>query len=468
MFHFIALSVAVLMLFVARFYSPRHAARAGWAVAFLVPTWLALVVGAADITVRCVVALMAVAVVVVKPRQFAFAGFSWIDLLPVVIMVTAAISTTLNDHFSPTVMLSLLAQWVFPYILARLILIHEQDAIDFVPLAATLALILAVAMIFESVADYNLFNTLLGHEGSTQGDSGHRLGLKRAEAWFGHPIYAGLVLALASPWVLTQTYQSYWGRGSKFWLIAPVILLMGTVATLSRGPCMVLAGVIFGLFWYYFPPIRLFSLFACVLAIALSIVMVPTMLKMADAIENSDGIHTIKIEGETYTYSGSRHRYLLFAVYKKPLSQVGWIGFGNWGTLPKHEAMLEPHLRGLFLSVDNHYLLHYLNTGVVGSIAFLLLPVGIFVAFLRQRATLTQPTEFLLVALLSSVMATSVVIVTVWMAEAYSFAFLFNSGCIVGLLISARRSTAVVARKARRLQTLQSQPMSTPNQYTAF
>ena len=104
MFHFIALSVAVLMLFVARFYSPRHAARAGWAVAFLVPTWLALVVGAADITVRCVVALMAVAVVVVKPRQFAFAGFSWIDLLPVVIVVTAAISTTLNDHFSPTVM----------------------------------------------------------------------------------------------------------------------------------------------------------------------------------------------------------------------------------------------------------------------------------------------------------------------------------------------------------------------------
>ncbi|GAA5509292.1 hypothetical protein [Novipirellula caenicola] len=468
MFHFIALSVAVLMLFVARFYSPRHAARAGWAVAFLVPTWLALEVGAADITVRCVVALMAVAVVVVKPRQFAFVGFSWIDLLPLVIVVTAAISTTLNDHFSPTVILNLLAQWLFPYMLARLILIHDQDAIDFVPLAATLALILAGAMIVESVADYNVFNTLLGHEGSSQGDFGHRLGLKRAEAWFGHPIYGGLVLALAAPWVFTQTYQSYWGRGSKLWLIAPVILTMGTVATLSRGPCMVLAGVMFGLAWYYFPPIRLFSLFACVLVIAISIVMLPTMLKMADAIEAQDGIQKIKIDGETYTYSGTRHRYLLFAVYKKPLSQVGWIGYGNWGTLPQHEAMLEPHLRGLFLSVDNHYLLHYLNTGVIGSIAFLLLPIGIFAAFLRQRAKLTQPTEFLMVALLSSVLATTLVIITVWMSESYSFAFLFNAGCIVGLLISARRSPSIVARKARRLQTGQSRAISTTNQGTTF
>ncbi|EMI19854.1 putative membrane protein [Rhodopirellula maiorica SM1] len=468
MFHFIALSVAVLMLFVARFYSPRHAARVGWGIAFLVPTWLALSVGAADVTVRCVVALMAVAVVVVKPRQFVFAGFSWIDLLPVVIVMTAAISTTLNDHFSPTVILSLLAQWMFPYMLARLILVQDQDAIDFVPLAATVALLLAGAMIFESVADYNLFNTLLGHEGSSQGDSGHRLGLKRAEAWFGHPIYAGLVLALASPWVFTQAYQSFWGRGSKFWLVGPVILAMGTVATLSRGPCMVLGGVILGLVWYYFPPIRLFSLFACVLVIATSIVMLPTILKMADSIENQDGIREIKIEDETYTYSGTRHRYLLFTVYKKPLSQVGWIGYGNWGTLPQHEAMLEPHLRGLFLSVDNHYLLHYLNTGVVGSIAFLLLPIGVFMAFLRQHTMLTQPTEFLTVALLSSVMATTVVIITVWMAEPYSFAFLFNAGCIVGLLVSARRSTPMVARKARRLQTVRPQPASTTNQDTSF
>ena len=176
------------MLVVARFYSPRHAARAGWAVAFLVPTWLALVVGAADINVRCVVALMAVAVVVVKPRLFTFVGLSWIDLLPMVIVVTGAISTTLNDRFSPTIIFGLFAQWLFPYVLARLILIRDQDAVEFIPLAATLTLILAGAMIFESVADINIFNRVLGHEGSTQGDLGHRLGLKRAEACTGIPV----------------------------------------------------------------------------------------------------------------------------------------------------------------------------------------------------------------------------------------------------------------------------------------
>ncbi|WP_442509564.1 hypothetical protein SH528x_001144 [Novipirellula sp. SH528] len=462
MFHFLAFSVAALMLVVARFYSPRHAARAGWAVAFLVPTWLALVVGAADINVRCVVALMAVAVVVVKPRLFTFVGLSWIDLLPIVIVVTGAISTTLNDRFSPTIIFGMLAQWLFPYMLARLILIRDQDAIEFVPLAATLALILAAAMIFESVADINIFNMVLGHEGSSQGDLGHRLGLKRAEAWFGHPIYAGLVLALSSPWVLTQAYQGYWGRATKLWIIAPVILGMGIVAPLSRGPCMVFGGVIFGLVWYYFPPVRLFAIFAGILAIAISIVMVPTMLKMADSIERSDDIHTIKIEGEEYTYSGTRHRYLLFPVYKKPLSQVGWFGFGTWGTLPKHEAMLEPHLRELFLSVDNHYLLHYLNTGIVGSIAFLLLPIGVLMTFLRQRTLLRQPTEFLVVALLSSVLATSVVIITVWMAEAFSFAFLFNAGCIVGLLVNSRHSNATTARKARPLKVASLPKNSSP------
>ncbi|TWU23954.1 hypothetical protein Pla52o_18770 [Novipirellula galeiformis] len=451
------------MLLVARFHTPRHAARVGWAIACLAPPWLAMVLGAAEINLRGVVAVIAITAIVVKPRQFAFPGFSWIDLVPVLIFVSAALSTTLNGKFSPSVIVGLFCQWVLPYVLARLILISDRDAIEIIPWAATVALILAVAMILESVTDINLFSKLLGHAESVQGETGHRFGLKRAEAWLSHPIYAGLFLALLSPWVFAQAYEAFCKRASRLWLLVPAIVGIGLLASLSRGPCIVFGGVIAGLVWHYVPPIRMLSIFAFVILIAVGYTMGPSLLHLAESVERPDGMQKIKVDGETYTYSGTRHRYLLFKVYEKPLAQVGWFGFGTWGSLPKHEAMLEPQLRQLFLSVDNHYLLHYLNTGIVGSVAFSLLPLGILLLFLRTRTVLSGTPEFLSVALISSLMASSVVLATVWMAEAFCFAFLLNAGFLVALLVASRRSDPPIVRTARPLRSQRfSRPRSAP------
>ena len=44
-----------------------------------------------------------------------------------------------------------------------------------------------------------------------------------------------------------------------------------------------------------------------------------------------EGEHTITIDGEEYTYTGTDHRWLLFKVYAKHMANAGLFGMGYGG-----------------------------------------------------------------------------------------------------------------------------------------
>ncbi len=463
MFLIAFVSVVGLMLLAVAFFSPQYAARVGWAFSFIIPSWLGLELSGSVIDSRTIAAGMAIAVVAIRPSRFQFPGFSWVDLIPILIFISCVLSTTYNERFSPTMTALLLGIWVLPYVLGRLIITSEESAEIFVPLAAKIACILAAILVIESITNVNLFNTLLGHAGSREGETGHRFGLKRAEGPFGQPIYAGMVVALSSPWVFTQAYQSIRGHASKLWILAPILVSAGVVSSLSRGPILVLLAIFFGLAWYYLPPLRLPALFLGACMIALAVVMVPDLMDVADTVESKENIREIQVAGETYTYSGTRHRYLLFIVYEDAIQEAGWLGFGKWGISPKHITYVEPHLRKVFYSIDNHYLLHYLSTGIFGTAAFLLLPLGVFLAFLLHSHKLSPSGLFLTVGLTSSVLGASVVLATVWFSDAFSFAFLMNTGCIISLLVYARGLEIVNIQHAHPQTASHFAPRKLPN-----
>ncbi|TWT81924.1 O-Antigen ligase [Planctomycetes bacterium CA13] len=441
--------VAAFMLAIATISSPGQAARVGWALTMLVPPWICRYVGATEINSQTVVAGLAVVVIFLRPSRFKFPVFSWFDLVPLALMASSAISIAYNDSLGPTTVAKLAFLWVSPYVLGRLMVTGPEDLRELIPIAAALTTLLAMAFVFECVTGLNVWNAVLQHQGSLQSQSGQRFGLTRAEGPFSHPISAGLFLAISSPWVFTRTYQAIYQGCSKFWLLAPFMVAAGVGATLSRGPFMVFLSVIGGFAFYYYRPIRIPIVYTGIIAIAMAAVMLPSLVEMGESVESSNDIREIEIQGKTYVYSGSRHRYLLFPVYQEAIADAGWLGFGSWGTSAKHISYIHPDLRRLFGSIDNQYLLHYLNTGVVGTTTFFIMLVWLFVIFGRYAGQLKGETEFFTVASFSAVLGTSVILLTVWLASEFSFVFLLNIGLIAGLLGYARGLTETAPKRVQ-------------------
>ena len=435
--------VAAIMFLVVCFWSPGASARVGWLLTMGVPVWIVYEKGSCRFDSRSIVGLLAIAVVFLKPSRFRFPGFSWFDLLPFAVLISAGLSIAINQKLGPTGIAALFIYWVGPYLLGRLIIANDQDLKKLLPYASIVITLIAFSMFLESILDVNVWNEVLKHKGSVQGDFGHRAGLKRAEGGFGHPIHAGMFLALSLPWTLAQSLRSIRGEATMYWVLCPLIVAVGVFSSLSRGPIMLYATVILGVALYYIPQIRWPTVYVgCVLFAVVSVLM-SSAVELAEKVEDHDKI-VIEVDGKLYNYSSARHRYLLFLVYREPITKAGWIGLGKWWDSLDHVNMIDPDLRIYFKSVDNHYLLHFLETGVIGSILFLMLPVGLMLAFYvgsksgALQRVLSPESILFMVAMVSSVAGAAVILVTVFLAYAFSFAFLLNMGCIISLLVYAR------------------------------
>jgi O-antigen ligase len=147
----------------------------------------------------------------------------------------------------------------------------------------------------------------------------------------------------------------------------------------------------------------------------------------------------VKIYGVEYDYTGTRHRDLLYLAYGEAIEQAGWFGYGTgYPGIP-----LDPYMDGRFRSIDNHYLLHYLQYGILGTAAFLALAVAGAWNLAREALARDGPLADLSAGLFGAFVAVAVMSRGVAFSLDFGATWLFVAGLAASF--RARRQSAVSA-----------------------
>ena len=255
------------------------------------------------------------------------------------------------------------------------------NAIDrLAPIMLAAAVVIFCLVAFEAITHVNPINKLLGRGGSFASVSGDRWGMRRAEGISKHPIFMGMIIAGLFPWVLAAAVGRSAGarycQACRAWPGSWVqrVVVASIVFPLSRGPILILIMTSALAAYLVLKRVRIPMIAITVAGAMFLIANSGNLVQMLEATAQDTDQTMISIRGEQYPYTGTNHRYLLFLVYQQAIIDAGPFGFGSF-TLEKPNLVhyVEPHLRQLFHSLDNHYLVTLLNYGYVGLTTFLLL-----------------------------------------------------------------------------------------------
>jgi hypothetical protein len=120
---------------------------------------------------------------------------------------------------------------------------------------------------------------------------------------------------------------------------------------------------------------------------------------------------------------------LLYVVYEEGYDRAGWVGWGY--DCPKMPRDADMDKR--FKSIDNHYLLFYLQYGYFGVIAFTFLAIGVLWNLLPPFLNAAGPVGRLAAGLFGGISGCLLAMRGVWLAPDYGGLWLFSAGLTVCL-----------------------------------
>lgn len=354
----------------------RTGLRTTWLLfALLVPAWFFVNVRSVRVEPLGAIALTGLLWALARP----FHGFRtrWVmsDLLLVGVLFSMFVSDLARNALIPGTVLDAIRMWVLPYLMGRILLTDEHDIRQPLRALCVAAFILGGLALVEAIVKTNLLATLTGMRWELLDQSeGFRWGFKRAQVTRNHPIYFGLLTALALPWWLLAFREAQQGRGPTWWLLTPVAGLGAGFFSIARSAHVALLLVLSSDLFFRRPNYRFPMLLAgAALALFLGVYYTETLDVLGRLVgEAPVGSDRVRIDGIWYDYTGTRHRELLVLAYAEAIEQAGWLGFG---TTPR-EMPLDPYMDRRFVSIDHHYLLHYLRFGWLGVTAFVLFTVA--------------------------------------------------------------------------------------------
>jgi hypothetical protein len=263
-----------------------------------------------------------------------------------------------------------------------------------------------------------------------------RWGMKRAYGPQTHSIYLGLTFAMMMPWAIEAAVESSQRRGPYWWRFVPVFALAGIVATGSRAAQLSVLIVFFAMFFQGFPRWRGVVLFIGFLAgIGFMAAREEVVELLGQYIsEAREGVAYVKVNGELREYSGTKHRELLTEVYELAIEQNTWLGYGG----KMRNMHKDPDMDERFESIDNHYLMWFLQYGYLGIILFGILALSFLRNLMPSLLWKTGPPGRLAGGLFGAMAGTLFAMRGVWFAADYAWVWLFCGGMSVCL---ARQST---------------------------
>ncbi|WP_243219745.1 O-antigen ligase family protein [Methylobacter sp. S3L5C] len=297
--------------------------------------------------------------------------FSYTDL--VVGMYTFAVSYSefLASDYSDAqnLMFTELTSVLFPYIFAKSLIEPFNSRYDF---AKSIVLCLSAVFLmnlFENKMGYNLWNVYLGMFFPGQGQgwiTTFRFGLARAAGPYGHCLIDGIIMAVGYRLQRWLQWSDAWPHKIKqlAWvpLVTPaqlftLMILGGALSTLGKGQW--LAGIIAAGIVIIGRSKKRGAAMTTVLSVMI-FVGIPLLIAFLNY-ASVGRINATDDNQETAAY-----RYELVAEYMDVASDNLWWGWG---------LMKWPKVDG-FESIDNHFLLAYLNHGVIAVTLLLIIIFG--------------------------------------------------------------------------------------------
>jgi hypothetical protein len=346
-------------------------------------------------------------------------GFRWsgFDLLALVPVLTFSISygmeTGMEGFLNRVPLLAF--NWGGPYLLTRALIRNADELRAFLRAVGISAIVLAFLAVWECRMAVRLAPQLWTLAGFTVYTEPHldnfRWGFLRAAASFTHPIYLGTFFATIVPlvilWALLDTRYRRWATG------AVLACLAGGIASLSRGPIMVMFAV------------TALSLLAglsrqiLILLVLLSAVLLTPFVSEALSNEMQSTQEQMDTIGNT---TSGRYRIALLMIYGRQLDQAGW--FGN-------TAILTERAYERAWSIDNSYLLLFITGGWLGGGAFCIIILLLLYWSARHLMRKRVPDRNLYTPIVASFLGVTCCMIDVWFAPEYASFFWISAALIV-------------------------------------
>ena len=287
--------------------------------------------------------------------------FSYTDLAVGFYAFSVSYSEFLASGYSDAqnLMFFELTSVLFPYIFSKSLIIQFNLRYDFAKSIVLCLSIVFVLNLFENKFGYNLWQAYLGLFFPGQGDgwiTTFRFGLARAAGPYAHCLVDGVIMAVGYRIQRWLQWSEAWSTNIKLlaWLpkkITPakfftLMILGGVLSTLGKGQW--LAGIVAaGIVIIGRSKQRVLAMTAVIsMMIVIGIPLMIAFLNYASVGRKN----AADDNQETAAY-----RYELVTEYMDEASERLWWGWG---------LMKWPEIHG-FESIDNHFLLTYLNHGVI-------------------------------------------------------------------------------------------------------
>jgi len=421
-------AVAVLLIVTAARDGPRAALAWCWAAGLILPTWMIYRLGAVQVNLRTATGLLLLACLAFHTGGISRYRLLLADLLIVAFVAVRIVTLVSSEGLRPSIPVVQSLTWLLPYGLGRLALQDAEDRKNLTRATALVCLVLGLWAVGEAVTRINPLLAVSQH-GSWYVDHDFRCGLKRAEGPTVHPIFFGMMLVLLLPWALEASRRGRRGEGPWWWRTLPWLTCAGVLATMSRGPGIAMA-ICLAITVFAGRPKRRTVLFvamtaACVLLFASRHAVMEAMHALGN--ETGETKYYLIVNGEPRPYTGTNYRLLLFEVYRDAMWNAGWLGYGRVGG--DHHLPIEGHLEGLFSSVDNQYIFTILTSGYLGLSLYVLFQLAVF-AYLAKLVRCPSRDEDLWLSgsMLGALVATALMMLTVWFSRDYGYVWLFTAG----------------------------------------
>ncbi len=418
----------------------------GLAMACLVPTWGYLDVSDSRLNVRHATAIVLMTAYCFHPQGRIWSTLNMIDVAVAGLVIWHIVVDYTIAGFSSLLPIRAYLEWALPYVSGRFAMMHARSISKLSVWFTGVAILIGLAAIVESFSQMNIWEIVFGQvraDDLIKRPQGLRFGLLfRAWGPTRNPILLGCVLVLMVPWAISQatTNGARWQRFLGWSGVVSIIL--GTFATMSRGPLLaiILAALVATSFYYAWAR-RVFSA-AVVVGVLVTVWGWSSLWEFLDRIENESSMaQVVEVDGEIERYTNSRHRILIFQLYGPLVFRGGITGYGTAALRP-----IPPNIPGLSISardqqtlgiVENSYLTIALRFGLVGVSLFVLLHVAAIVTAFSlacNQSLVTYPAPpIFLVAIGSVLVGMCFEMMTVLPVYDFYFWVLFMCGVVSGL-----------------------------------
>jgi hypothetical protein len=437
---FVCFSVLLgLSVLTAWKFGPNVAAGGTSILALLVPIWVQIDFFGQPLDIRVASGIAALCVYCLHRQAKFRTPLVFVDFAAIALVTVHLLSDWYNDGFSLFVPLRAYGEWAVPYLLGRVAIQSWKDARALIPFALLVTAVLAANATIETISRTNLFETVFGIRTVEAAARGwHRLGLGRAWGPTSNPIYFGNLQLLLFPWTVFAAVNAHRGSGPRWWYFAPIASILGICCTISRAPIL---GLLVSLAIVAAIQVRRARPFLIGIAALSAVLLMVKHEAVLDALQRwSADVKFSKpiVVGEKQVeYTGTLHRLYLFKAYAPAMRRAGLLGFGTERTtgfpprIPMG-AMDAETLKRLW-SIDNAYILLVFRFGYLGIAAFCAMLGGAAVTYGLLTRNQGLRHSMFAASMSGALIATMLVLVTVWMPHDFGFWLMWTIGAAAGL-----------------------------------